>query len=74
MCPPINAKVKISRKARGLKFDLSHHTLYMQAAEALASLHICADSAQSLLLVNAISTEIFYIGKCLTYFDTNIFG
>ena len=72
--PPINARVKISRKARGLKFDLSLHTLCMEAMKALASLHICADSAKSLFLVDVISTEISCTGRCFTYFDTNIFG
>ena len=39
------------------------HTLCMRAAEALASLAICTDSPEHLLLANVISTEIFFETK-----------
>ena len=57
--PTYPAKLKVFCLALGIIYS---HTLYMRAAKAQASLHICADSSEPLLLSDAFSTEISCTG------------
>ena len=68
--PSLNAYVDVSRKARGLNYGLSlqlYPSLCTQAAETLVSLCICADSPESSLLADAISTKIWWAGLPCMY-------
>ena len=69
----LNAHADVFSKARCLSFGLSLHqhsffALCMQAAKALASLRIYADTPEPSLLANAIRTEI----SCTVSFEEMI--
>ena len=43
----------------------------MRAAKALASLHVCADSPELLLLKDVLSTKIVCAGSCVHIYEFN---
>ena len=64
--PPLNAHADVFSMTRGLKFGRSHHlhpTLRMRAANVQASLHICTDLPEPLLLGNVKSNKKSYAGS-----------
>ena len=57
--PAIKAHVDVSNKVRGLNFGLSLYLYFnfiscMRAGKALVSLHMCADSTEPSLFIDAI--------------------
>ena len=65
--PPTNAHYDLSSGVKGLNIGQMHlyiHTMCMQAA----SLRICADSPESSLLDNAISTKIIRACSFLLFY------
>ena len=76
--PPLNAYADLSSGARGLNFGLILHLhpdfVYdsMQAAKALVSLHICADTPEPSLLVSVISTKISCAVSYANLFQTRV--
>ena len=63
--PPLNPHTDVYSRARGLKFGLVFiytHTLCIQAANALMSLHIWARLTSAFVVQNAKNTKISWCG------------
>ena len=69
--PLLNVHVDVSSGARSLNLVfvfIYNQTVGMVAAKALASLYICADSHEPLLLEHAISTQISRDGPSINIY------